>query len=162
MSTTTQGIDARTSLAAWCGAVTGMTVADIKAIPADKWTSPFGGCTRPANALLADTITMLVWTTAALKGETSDAYDKMEALAGELVDQTAAISAFTTASAAFGEALTSASEEFLQSSIMTPWQMPTPALMVAHIAVSHIWYHDGQFNYIQSLLGDEKVHWMGE
>jgi hypothetical protein len=40
------------------------------------------------------------------------------------------------------------------------WQIPTPLFTLAHIAVSHLWYHDGQLNYIQALLGDEKVHWM--
>ena len=39
--------------------------------------------------------------------------------------------------------------------------MDAPVYMIAQIMVSHIWYHDGQLNYIQSLLGDEKVHWMG-
>ena len=129
MSNTTQGVDARAYLAGWLQAVTGMTIADINAIPDEKWTEGHGGCTRPANALISDTVTMLKWTTAAAQGEESSA-------------------------------ITSASDEALNAVVNAPWGMPTPVFILAQIAVSHIWYHDGQLNYIQSLLGDGEVHWM--
>lgn len=164
MATAVQGIDARSSLAGWLAALTQMTSADIKAIPEDKWTATFGGCSRPANVLLADTISMLTWTTAALKGEEPASYDQstMATLASAISDQSEAVSALQEAAQDFSEALTSCSEETLNSTITPPWQMPTPVWMIAHIAVSHVFYHDGQFNYIQCLLGDDKIHWMGE
>ena len=64
------------------------------------------------------------------------------------------------ACAAFGEALTGASDEALNTVITPPWKMPAPLFSLANVAVSHIWYHDGQLNYIQMLLGDGAVHWM--
>ncbi len=157
-----EGMDVRSCLAAWLEVVTGMTVADIAAIPDDKWNEPFGGCTRPGAALLADTVTNLNWTTAALKGQESDAYSHMASLASDFGNKCAGIDAFKAASAEMATALRECSDETLSSSILALWQMPTPVWMLAHIAVSHIWYHDGQFNYIQSLLGDDKVHWMGD
>ena len=161
MSTTIEGVDARGYLAGWLLAVTGMTVADIKAIPDDKWTHGFGGCCRSANCLLADTVTNCMWTTAVLKGESSSCYDDMQALGETFADKALAIDAFVAASNDLAEAIKGASDERLNSLVDAPWGMPTPVMTLAHISVSHVWYHDGQFNFIQSLLGDEKVHWMG-
>lgn len=161
MSTTIEGVDARGYLAGWLQAVTGMTIADINAIPDEKWTQSFGGCVRSANHLLADTVTNCMWTTAILKGENSSCYNDMEALGETFVDKAAGVDAFKTASDDLANAIRSASDEILNSVVNAPWGMPTPVMTLAHISVSHVWYHDGQFNYIQSLLGDEKVHWMG-
>jgi len=160
MSEQTSGVDARLYLTGWLQAVTGMTIADINAIPDEKWTAVIGGSVRPANDLLADVVTNLLWVTSAVKGEESDAYNKMGELGAEFADKQAAIAAFAAASAALGEAVNAASDEDLNRTVMAPWQMQTPVFTLATISVNHIWYHDGQFNYIQSLLGDEKVHWM--
>jgi len=160
MSTTVQGVDARGYLAGWLQAVTGMTVADITAIPDDKWTATFGGCSKPAGALVADTVTNLLWTTAVLKGEESNAYNEMGDLASKYADKSVAIAELNAASAGFAAALTSASDEILNSVVMAPWQMPMPVFILATISVNHIWYHDGQLNYVQTLIGDEQVHWM--
>lgn len=159
MSTAT-GVDAKGYLAGWLNAVTGMTVADINAIPDDKWSETHGGCSRPCGMMLADTVTMLKWTTGALKGEESDAYTHMEALGETYADKATAVAGLTDASAALGAALGEASDEVLNSSVPAPWGMPTPIFMLAQIAANHIWYHDGQLNYVQTLLGDDKVHWM--
>jgi hypothetical protein len=32
-------------------------------------------------------------------------------------------------------------------------------MMIAHVVSSHLWYHDGQLNYIQCLPGDGDYHW---
>ena len=160
MSEQASGVDARLYLTGWLQAVTGMTIADINAIPDDKWTATIGGCARPANDLLADVVTNLLWTTATVNGEESDAYNKMGELGVEFADKQVAVAAFAAASAALGDAVSAASDEALNRTAMAPWQMPTPVFTLATISVNHIWYHDGQFNFIQSLLGDEKVHWM--
>src|SRR3954466_11965327 len=60
MSTTIQSIDARGYLIGWLKGLTGMYSADINAIPDDKWTATFGGCTRPANELTAEGISLLM------------------------------------------------------------------------------------------------------
>jgi hypothetical protein len=164
MSTTaTQGVDARGYLAGWLKGLTSMYAADINAIPDDKWTATFGGCTRAPNVLTADAISMLQWCTEALKGNlVSDSEGTMlKALEAEISTKGSAIAKLTEAAGAFTEALTSASDETLNAEVMAPWGMPAPLYTLAQIAVSHIWYHDGQLNYIQCLLGDEKVHWMG-
>jgi hypothetical protein len=160
METTVQGVDAKAYLGAWLGVVTGMCESDIAAIPDDKWTATHGGCTRTCGAMIADTVTNLNWTTGVLKGEESDAYSHMATLALEYEDKAKAIAGLNEASAALGAALAAASDERLNESVMAPWQMPAPVFMLAQIAVSHVWYHDGQLNYVQTVLGDDKVHWM--
>ena len=161
MSINPGGVDARAYLAGWLAAVTQMTIADINAIPEDKWVASMGGCARAANGLLADIICNLQWTTGAVSGQQSDAYNHMDAIAAECADKSVAVAKLSEASAALGAAIKAASDEILNSSVMAPWQMETPVMILAHIAVAHVWYHDGQFNFIHSLLGDEKVYWMG-
>lgn len=42
-----------------------------------------------------------------------------------------------------------------------PWGEPCPlGRLIFFMGVSHTTYHNGQINYIQSLYGDDKFHWM--
>jgi len=160
MSTTMEGIDARGYLIGWLKGLVSMTSADIRAMPDDKWTVGMGGCTRPANAIVAETIGLLRWATGALRGETGNS--DYSGGTDELPTQAVAIQKLEEVADEFCGALAAASDEALAKEITPPWQMPAPLFMIAQIAVSHVWYHDGQLNYIQCLLGDEKVHWMGD
>lgn len=163
MSTTMQGIDARGYLIGWLKGLTGMYSADINAIPDDKWTATHGGCTRPANEVTADAVSLLIWCTEALKGNVlSGDESTMKQLASEMSTKAVATAKLAEAADAFCAALAQASDETLNTTVTPPWQMPAPLYMIAQIAVSHVWYHDGQLNYIQCLLGDDKIHWMGE
>lgn len=164
MSTTATTIDARAYLGAWLNALTGMTSADIKAMPTEKWGTSFGGCTRSAQDVVAETANLLNWTAEAMRGNVvatmEDAYPA--ATKEACATQQGAVATLAAASKNFAEALASASDETLQAEVTPPWQMPAPLFMIAQIAVSHVWYHDGQLNFMQCLLGDEKVHWMGD
>ena len=164
MSTTMEGIDARGYLIGWLKGVTGMYVADIKAIPDDKWTATFGGCTRPANELTADAVSLLIWMAGVLTDSVpeGDHMEAMKQLTASLANRESAIAKISEASDNLASALAGASDEKLNQVITPPWQMPAPAYVLAQIAVSHIWYHDGQLNYIHCLLGDDKMHWMGD
>ena len=162
MSTTTiEGIDARGYLIGWLKGLTHMYSADINAIPEDKWTASFGGCTRTANDLTADAISLLVWCTGALRGNASTDYgpDGMKAMADATSTREAAIAKLNEAADDFAAALGAASDEDLNKVVTPPWQMDAPLYMLAQIAVSHVWYHDGQLNYIQCLHGDGEMHW---
>jgi hypothetical protein len=162
MGATTQGVDARGYLKGWAMALADMTSKDIRAIPDEKWSSTFGGATKSACDATIDAISLLKWTTEALRGNViqTDEPDARQRIAGACANREAAISALNGACREFAAALGDASDEALNTEVMPPWKMPAPLFMMAQIAVSHIWYHDGQLNYIQMLLGDEKVHWM--
>ena len=134
---------------------------DVNAIPDEKWTATFGGCTRPCNDIAADTIGFLFWTAKAFEvGGTptpdKEAQEKMTAACGT---KAGALEMFDKATAAMSNALVNASDETLHKTANAPWGMEAPLYDFAQIAISHIWYHDGQLNYVQCLLGDDKFHW---
>jgi hypothetical protein len=162
MSTTTQGVDARTYLKGLLAALTDMTTKDIKAIPDDKWNCGNGGCSKSACDATVDAIGILAWTAEAMRGNSTigDEESLAQQLKSECSTREGAIAKLGSASGAFMAALSDASDETLNSMVTPPWRMDMPLFAVAQIAVSHVWYHDGQLNYIQMLLGDEKVHWM--
>lgn len=163
MSTITQGVDARAYLNGWLGALTQMYTADINAIPDDKWSVSPGGVARCPGDLTADTVALLNWTTEALKGNVMPVGEEyMNDQVKENCDTKAkGAAALASAATNFQAALAGAEDGALNASVMAPWGMEAPLFTLAHIAVSHVWYHDGQLNLIQCLLGDDKVHWMG-
>ncbi len=164
MSTTSQGIDARGYLKGWLMGLADMYQKDIRAIPEDKWHATYGGCTRSACDLTADALSLLVWTAEALKGNVvvaEEAYITQQ-IKGECSSRESACARLGTACGVFAAALSDASDEALNTVVTPPWRMDAPLFMIAQIAVSHVWYHDGQLNYIHTLLGDGKVHWMGD
>lgn len=144
--------------------LTGMYAADIRAIPEDKWTATFGGCTRPANELTGDALALLDWVTEAMKGNMRPSYgaDDIDGMKERCRTRDGAIEALESTTKAFNDTLNAASNDTLLKPVMAPWGMESPLFSLAQVAVSHIWYHDGQLNYIQCLLGDDKVHWMGD
>ena len=163
MSNTATQIDAISSLNGWLQGLTGMYVADITAIPDDKLDWCPGGCARTAKSITTEVIGMCYYTAAILKGQ-EPSMEEMEAMSsnlGDLDTKAKMIDAFQAGTKAMSEALATADSETLNKVITPPWQMDAPVYMIAQIMVNHIWYHDGQLNYIQALLGDEKVHWMG-
>lgn len=163
MSTVVEGIDARGYLGGWLHALVDMYTKDVNALPEDKWSATHGGCTRSAQSVTADTIALLRWTTSALQGNVIDyGMEYMDQVAAEIPTRADATAKLSEAAQAFTGALKNASDEDLNKMVTPPWQMDAPLYMLAQIAVSHVWYHDGQLNYIQCLLGDEKVHWMGD
>lgn len=163
MSEISNGIDARAFLSTWLGNLTNMYLADINAIPDDKWTATFGGCTRPASVLTADALSFIAYTTGALTGSTEGGSEQemMAKLTTACATKESACATFSELSAGFSKAFAAASDEALLAEIHTPFGMTMPLFAVAQIAVSHLCNHDGQLNYIQCLLGDEKIHWMG-
>lgn len=160
MSSTMEGVSARGFLIGWANALCDMTSADIRAIPDDKWTATYGGCTKSAKDAVQETVGLLEWTTAALKGNVGTDYSGNSSV--DCSSKDAACAALAAAVESLSAALGAASDEALLAEVTPPWQMPAPLFMIAQIAVSHIWYHDGQLNYIQMLLGDDKIHWMGD
>jgi len=160
MSNTPEVVDGKVFLSHWLGALTGMYAADINAIPDDKWTAAHGGCTKDAGVLTADALSMLVWATEALKGNVIPAaeFGSIE-VSARCTTKADALATLTETTNNFQAALAGASSQALHTPVMAPFGMEMPLYMLAQLAVNHIWYHDGQLNFIKSLLCDEKVHW---
>jgi uncharacterized damage-inducible protein DinB len=62
-----------------------------------------------------------------------------------------------SAERALGVAASLSPEELLQT-VNTPWGDQSKAERVRFMT-SHVWYHSGQLNFIQTLLGDDAWHW---
>jgi hypothetical protein len=58
----------------------------------------------------------------------------------------------------FLEFIRNASDEELSSEVELPWGTRTK-LQVIYSNLAHITYHEGQLNYIQTLLGDQEDHY---
>jgi uncharacterized damage-inducible protein DinB len=53
----------------------------------------------------------------------------------------------------------SLNEADLDREVTMPWGATFPIATAIFLPASHMTYHDGQINYIQTLLGDAKFHW---
>jgi hypothetical protein len=138
-----------------------MFKSDVNAIPDDKWTATFGGCTKPCSDIAADAIGFLFWATKAIEagGTPTTPEGAVEKLAAACSTKAGANDALDMATQAMTAAITSASDETLQKTATAPWGMDAPLYSFAQMAISHLWYHDGQLNYVQCLLGDGDYHW---
>lgn len=154
-------IDPRESLGHWSTYMMSNYVSDIPAIPEDKWTASLGGCARPASEMTAEVVSILDWTTDALNGvaRTTDEKQLIAEYQARCSTRDGAQAELSRCVPAFVEALKSASDEKLGSMVTAPWGSELPLMMMAHVASSHLWYHDGQLNYMQCLLGDGDYHW---
>ena len=164
MSQIAEGIDAKGYLTGWVQGLTGMYCADINALPADKLTTSPGGVARSPQHISAEVVGLCKWTSAKLRGEEPEEKSEadFEKYAATLDTHESICSAIQAATAEFNEALQSAPTDRLNAVVTPPWKMDAPLYMIALIAANHIWYHDGQLNYLQALNGDDKMHWMPE
>lgn len=156
---TSPGVDAKAYLSGWLNGLVAMTTADINAIPDEKWSETFGGCSKSAADATKDSVVLLHWAADTIKLGAGASFEGLPAI--DCTTKASAATALAHAGTVFNTALTEASDETLNKVATPPWQMDAPIYMLAQIAVSHVWYHDGQLNYIQTLLGDDKMHWMG-
>ena len=161
MSTTIQQIEPRSMLTNWLQGLVHMFKTDINAIPEEKWTATFGGCTRSCSEIAEDTIGFLFWAMLAIEQGGTPSIDeaKKNMLTEACKTRAGATEMFDKASSGLSAAITNASDETLQKTATAPWGMDAPLYSFAQIAISHIWYHDGQLNYVQCLLGDPAYHW---
>jgi hypothetical protein len=97
-----------------------------------------------------------------LKGEEAPMGD--ESAFAKLLDsfttREEAVAMMDANTAELAEAIRGLSDEDLGAQVMAPWGEPITKGGLANMCVGHMMYHDGQINYIQTLNGDNAVHWM--
>lgn len=151
-------------VAQWSRTVGQFYCKDLSCINDEQYTKSFAGVARPANEFTAEVVGMLQACAGLVSGnplpEQSD--EAKAALEAKVADRVAAQAAVTDACEKLAVAIENMPEDQYGEMVMAPWGMDSPKLAVANVAAGHVWYHDGQLNYIQSLHGDEKVHWMDE
>lgn len=162
MSDTLTTIDFRAELSGWAKQLTHMFCIDLKHIPAQCFTEPHGGKARTVADLCAEVSGLNMMVVGALTGvETPMPTDEERAAyTATLTNAEACIHAIRSSGEALAQAIADTSEATFTEMFTAPWGMTVSKYQFANMIVNNIWYHDGQLNYLQSLHGDDQVHWM--
>jgi uncharacterized damage-inducible protein DinB len=138
-----------------------LLVKDTGYIPEDKLPWCPLGCAKTAADILREIAESNVRISAAVGGEQQGAAEqefakKVEQASGldelgELVKESARIVC---------RVLDGLTEADLQKIRPMPWGAPYLLGEAIFLPASHMTYHDGQINYIQTLLGDSRFHWL--
>jgi uncharacterized damage-inducible protein DinB len=135
---------------------------DLKAIPQEQLCVSPGGCARDALNLVAECAMVNGFVSRFLQ---TGSFERPPA-----EDRQAHLASFDTAEKALSyleqetnhlvAAIEAVDENTLGDVIeTTPLGRPMTRFAIAQLPAVHMMYHDGQLNYIQTLHGDDKMHW---
>jgi hypothetical protein len=158
MSNVAEALDFRSGLAGWLDTLANFFCKDIRALPDEALAKSPGGVAKAPATIAAEVVSMCDWCAGALRGEAA-AMTEDETGLPHYTSKEQICDAVAASAANLGSAIRGATDEILASVVTPPWQMPAPMAVHAQVAVNHIWYHDGQLNYLQALQGDSAVHW---
>lgn len=135
-----------------------MFVKDSKYIPEDKFCFCPMGCAKTAEAIMREIAVGNVMLADAIKGTEPNAEFKAKAEQATTID---ALSALVMESAKIAcDAIDSIADADLEKEAKMPWGASFPLYVAIFLPSQHMTYHDGQINYIQTLLGDSTFHWI--
>jgi hypothetical protein len=161
MSQTATPVDMRTMLADMVTNAASTFVADLKHIPEDKLTVSPGGVARPPLTFTAECIGFNNMIADFLSGgqPTMPEPEKIEKFYASIDTYDKGAAGITASAAKIKAALEAMEPSKLDEIVTAPWGAPMPLGVLTRIAATHMIYHDGQLNYIQSLYGDGAMHW---
>lgn len=132
-------------------------VKDSKYIPEDKFAFCPMGCAKTAEGILREVAGTNGRLAGAIAGKAADEgfagkVEKASGLdtLGQLVMESAKLVC---------DAIDAIAEADLEKPATMPWGASFPLFMAIFLPSQHMTYHDGQINYIQTLLGDSTFHW---
>lgn len=162
MSTVAQSTTVQSLLSNWCRQLAGMYAKDLAHVSPERFSNAAGGATRSVADFTAEITAMCYGALAVLNGGdiVMPTEEQMAANKAKFTDAATAAGLLTEAAGQLADAIAGAPGEALDRSVMAPWGQPMTVAEFVNIMVNHIWYHDGQVNYVQALDGDEAVHWM--
>lgn len=135
-----------------------LLVKDTKFIPEEKFAFCPLGCAKTAKDILAEIANGNIMFADVFTGAESDeSFGKRVAQASTLADLGELV---MESAAAVVDAIDSLDEADLDREVKMPWGATFPLWQAILLPVSHMTYHDGQINYIQTLLGDSGFHWV--
>lgn len=86
--------------------------------------------------------------------------EQREAMQSAVVSKAEAIAMLDAATQELIDAVNSADEATLGTTVVAPWGQELTRAKFAYWAAAHVMYHDGQVCYFQNLNGDREMHWM--
>ncbi len=132
---------------------------DLQALPEDAFAKRFGGKARTVADITHEICLVNDHIGMTMRGE--ELFDWPEGwitAPPELQTKEACIAAFQASSAKILDTVEGWSEEDLLVKVQTERGETDRAERCRFMAL-HLWYHSGQVNFIQTLLGDDDWHW---
>jgi hypothetical protein len=132
---------------------------DLENLPEDVFSRSLGGKARTVADIVQEINLTNDYLRLSLLGEPVFDWPKGWVFAPEEVrTKEAVIHSFKTSSEQVIQAVEQMSLEALEETIQTEHEEATRAEHCRSMIV-HLWYHSGQLNFIQTLLGDDELHW---
>lgn len=133
---------------------------DLEALPADAFTKRFGPVTRTVADIVYEVNLVNDRAATEMREEEPTPWPEGEWITAPdtLNSKEAVIAAFETSRQKCLETAGSYSAEQLDESITTGDGVTNRAERCRFMTL-HLWYHSGQLNFIQTLLGDTGWHW---
>ena len=133
---------------------------DLQALPEDTFTKKFGPNTRTVADIVYEVNLVNDHVGMVLRGEEPFAWPDGPWITAPANFDTkeAVISAFEASSEKIVATADSFSEEDLATTVTTEHGDKTREERCRFMTL-HLWYHSGQLNFIQTLLGDVAWHW---
>lgn len=132
---------------------------DLKALPEEAFTKSFGPATRTVADIVYET--NLVNEHVCLTMREEPLFDWPEGwitAPEDLRTKDVVIAAFEESSQKHFETIASFSKDDLEAPLMNEGKETTRDERCKFMAL-HMWYHSGQLNFMQTLLGDSGFHW---
>lgn len=140
----------------WCAKA---YAADLQFVPADKFdASPMGKARSPLE-FTKEVVSFNFGIAQRLAGEEPLSAEARKAISDSMTTPETAAQAFNQSISNLREALTKSTEERLADKVKVPWDDAMRLGALVMMGINHVMYHDGQLAYIQSLYGDDDMHW---
>ena len=154
-------LDLRAQLRGGTERAKGLLVKDLNAIAEDKLEETPGGVARNATHIVAECAAVNATVAKFLAtGEfASPSDEERKAYFAAHTTKESVLNVLEQNTQALLSAIDGLDEDTLGDIIPETPLGPMSRFGVAQIAAMHMMYHDGQLNYIQSLHGDDKMHW---
>lgn len=134
---------------------------DLNAIPDDHEDHCPGGCARSGVNIVAEcaVVNRAVATFLATGTAVRPKPEERDALIASYDTKAKAREFLSQETAKLIEAIKSLDPETLGETVNFFPTRTTDRFAVASLPAGHMAYHDGQLNYIQTLYGDNQIHW---
>ena len=133
---------------------------DLEALPEDAFTKQFGPKTRSVADIVFEVNMVNDHIGMAIRGEEAPEWadDGWVKAPSDFNTKAIVIEAFKQSSQKIISSVEAMTSEQLEESVQTERGETTRYQRCQFIAL-HVWYHSGQLNYIQTMIGDDGWHW---
>jgi len=138
----------------------GIFLKDLQALPEEAFTKNFGGKTRTVADIVYEVNLVNDHVGLTLRGE--ELFDWPDGgwitAPADFQTKDVVVSAFENSTKKIIETANAYTDADLETTVETERGPKTRAERIRFMTL-HLWYHGGQLNFIQALLGDDAWHW---